>query len=175
MMAAQRRHGTRLATLLLVAGLMACRPAIPPASGTDTRAVTTLATGTQCAPSAPAPAARWLDTPASLQSAYRDMTRHSLGANTLPAPVPDFAAYGVLQVFMGQQPTGGYQLRLLRPNLELHATAATVRIEWLSPPPGAILPQLVTSPCLLLAVPRGAYHTLTVTDQAGRIRANAAL
>ena len=161
---------------LAAAGLAACQAGgIDPPAVDDTPGILTLAAGTQCGHSDNAPAASWLDTADALQIAYRRMTRQTLGANTLPAQTPDFAKYGVLQVFMGQQSTGGYQLRLLHPRVEHLASGATVRIAWQSPPPGALTPQVITSPCLLLAVPRGSYQSITVTDQTGRVRAVAAL
>jgi len=167
------RIACRLA-VLAAAGLAACQAGTGnPAD--DTAEIVTLAAGTQCGHSEAAPAAVWLDTAGELQDAYRHMTRQTLGAKTLPGPLPDFARYGVLQVFMGRQSTGGYQLRLLQPQIEHIGSGATVRVEWLSPPPGALTSQAITSPCLLLAVPRGTYRSITVTDQAGHIRAVADL
>jgi len=168
------RIAYRLA-VLAASGLAACQAGTGPPAVDDTAEIVTLAAGTQCGRSEAAPAAGWLDTAGELQDAYRYMTRQSLGAKPLPAPLPDFTRYGVLQVFMGQQSTGGYQLRLLHPRIEHIASGATVRVEWLSPPPGALTTQVVTSPCLLLAVPRGSYRSITITDQAGQARAVAEL
>lgn len=162
-------------TVLAATGLTACQTSINPPAGDDASDIITLALGTQCGYSESTPGARWLDTADELQAAYQRMTRQSLGADTLPARLPDFTQYGVLLVNMGQQSTGGHQLRLLHPRLELAASGAAVRVEWLSPPPGALATQVITSPCLLLAIPRGTFRSITVTDQAGRSRAIADL
>jgi hypothetical protein len=174
-MATARRRTAQTLAVLAAAGLIACQASTTPSAVNNTPEIITLAASTQCGHSDTAPAANWLDSAVELKNAFRQMTRQSLGANSLPTQMPDFAQYGVLQVFMGQQSTGGYQLRLLHPHLEHNASGATVRIEWLSPPPGAHTPQVITSPCLLLAIPRGTYRSLTVTDQAGHVRSVAVL
>lgn len=171
--------GMRLASrvvllALALAGLNACRSAIPAQPAVTRSEIITLATGTQCDYAGADAAAHWLDSAGALEAAYRRMMRHTLGgADTLPGEVPDFTRYGALQVFMGQRPTGGYQLRLLHPRLEQSTAGSTVRIAWLTPPPGALTSQVITSPCLVLAIPRGAYRSIRVADQDGRLRATA--
>jgi hypothetical protein len=172
------RTTTGIQLLLAAAtGLTACQAGMTsaPPGGDDGQEITTIATGTQCGYTGTAPAARWLDTADAVQAAYRQMTRQSLGANAHPAPTTDFTRFGVLQVFMGQQSTGGFQLRLQHPLLEHTASSAALRIDWLTPPPGALTPQVITSPCLMLGVPRGTWHTITVIDQTGQVRAAADL
>lgn len=166
--------GTALLALA-AAALAACQTGIPAPAVATTGEIITLASGTQCDHAPATAAAHWLDSADDLEAAYRHMTHHTPGADSLPGSIPDFTRYGALQVFMGQRPTGGYRLRLLHPALEQLATGTTVRIAWLSPPPGALTPQVITSPCLLLALPRGIYSSVQVTDQDGRIRATAPL
>ncbi len=170
-MAATRSKTVYRLAVLAVAGLAACHTGIRSPVSHNTREIITLAAGTQCGRSATTPAARWLDNPGELLDAYRRMMRQSVGAQTTPDRLPDFERYGVLEVFMGQQTTGGYQLRLLHPRIEYLATGAMIRVEWLSPPPGVRATQIITSPCLLLAIPRGAWQSLIVMDQDGRSRA----
>jgi len=174
-MTAPRSTAVYRLALLAAAGLTACHAESTSPLADNTPEIVTLAAGTQCGRRETTPAASWLDNPGALQDAYQRMMRQSVAAHTAPARPPDFERYGVLQVFMGQQTTGGYQLRLLRPRIEYLASGATVRVEWRSPPPDARTIQVITSPCLLLAVPRGAYRSLTVTDQTGRRRAVAGL
>lgn len=168
--ATRSKHRHRYA-LLVATGLVACHagpnPAAPDADGD----IITLAAGSQCGRGEASADARWLDSAEALQDTWQRMTRHSIGKTAFPAPVPDFVRYGVLLVSMGQRTTGGYRLRLLSPRLEHTPAAATVRVAWLAPPPGARTAQVITSPCLLLAIPRGRYPSITVTDQAGRTRA----
>lgn len=161
--------------LLLAGGPVACRTGITAPPATTGNDIITVASGTQCGHTATGASAVWLDTEDALRTAYGHMTRHSIGADIPPVPTPDFTVYGVLQVFMGQQSTGGYRLRLLSPHVEHLPATALIRLEWLSPPPGTLTTQVITSPCLLLAVPRGDYRTLTVADQSGHTRAVAEL
>ncbi|MGD2113204.1 MAG: hypothetical protein PVI50_07450, partial [Gammaproteobacteria bacterium] len=115
--AARDRGGHRLA-VLAAAGLAACQAGgIPPHDGQHEPEIISIAAGTQCGYSAGEPAARWLDTADAWQAAYRRMNRQALGPASPPPQPPDFTRYGILQVFMGQQPTGGYRLRLLQPQL----------------------------------------------------------
>jgi hypothetical protein len=162
--------------VLAAAGLSACQAGgIPPRDGEQEPEIISLAAGTHCGHGSREPAARWLDTADAWQAAYRRMNRQVLGPDSPPPQPPDFTRYGILQVFMGQQSTGGYRLRLLQPQLGHTPAGASVRVEWLPPPPGTLSTQVLTSPCLVLAVPRGAYRSLRVTDQRGRTRAVAEL
>lgn len=73
-------------------------------------------------------------------------------------PVPGNAAEkgGLLLVAIsrGEQPTPGYGLTLDGARRREHT--AVVLVEWRVPEPGAILPQAVTHPCLVVALPAAA-------------------
>ncbi|MDF1551804.1 MAG: protease complex subunit PrcB family protein [Deferrisomatales bacterium] len=82
----------------------------------------------------------------------------------------DFAREWVLRVDMGLRPTAGYALALANERAEVSDGMATLWIEWSEPHPEHLQAQMLTQPCLILAVPHGAYHTLRVLDQKGRER-----
>ncbi len=71
-----------------------------------------------------------------------------------PDPIPeiDFSREMVVLVAMGQKPTGGYFVEITK----IQPAGKRLRIEVFrkSPPPDAILAQVVTSPFHLVAVPK---------------------
>lgn len=114
-------------------------------------------------------AATWLDSPAALAAAFSRVTRSRLQAGTPPAV--DFDDHGVLLVEMGRRNTGGYRLSLVEPRLRLVGDRALVHVAWIDPGARAILTQVITSPCLLLEIPRAGFSSIQVVDQEGRVRA----
>ena len=122
----------------------------------------------QCDPAVESATAQWLDDPQALQSAYQRINRHRMG--TPETPTVDFETSGIVLIEMGQQTTGGYGLKLLKPEMMIDGMVAMIEINWQTPAPGAIVTQALTSPCLMLVVPRGDYRTLRVVDQDGLTR-----
>ncbi len=76
---------------------------------------------------------------------------------------------------MGRKPTGGYLLGLKDNQARLLDDTAQVSTVWVEPAPGAIVTQVVTSPWVLIALPKNAsYSRVQVVDQNGRIRLSVA-
>jgi hypothetical protein len=71
---------------------------------------------------------------------------------------------------MGQKPTGGYGLELAEPHATLSDGEALIRLRWIEPAPGSIVTQILTSPCLIISLPKGAYEKITITDENGDVR-----
>ena len=69
---------------------------------------------------------------------------------------------------MGQKPTGGYSIDPAESGLEIRADTATLRVAWSTPPPDAVRAQVITRPCLLLALPKGGYARTRVVDLSRR-------
>ena len=65
----------------------------------------------------------------------------------------------------GPQPTPGYAFRLT--SVQTIGTSAVIEVEWLEPPPDAVLAQVITHPCLVVGIESAGYDTLTVSDQNG--------
>ena len=82
----------------------------------------------------------------------------------------DFAREGVLLVAMGQKPTGGYGLDLNREFAVVSDDMAVLSVSWIDPPKGAILPQIITSPCLAIILPLGSYSQIHLLDQDEQLR-----
>jgi hypothetical protein len=117
------------------------------------------------------PAAAWITEPNLYQRTYQRLGKNTIDSQQKkPPPSVDFSREGILFVSMGQKPTGGYLLDLVKPSVGIIADTAILHLEWFKPPPGAILPQVITSPCILLCLPKGDYSRIQVMDQTGRIK-----
>ena len=120
----------------------------------------------QCDSTTAEPTARWIQDQGGLELAYERLQGPRLGAPN-KVPTVDFGEFGVLLIEMGQEPTGGYALHTGEEGMTVEGATAILRIEWQTPEPGAIVTQILTSPCLMLAIPRGDYSRLVVLDQDG--------
>ncbi|MEW8028142.1 MAG: protease complex subunit PrcB family protein [Candidatus Thiodiazotropha sp.] len=78
--------------------------------------------------------------------------------------------FWIVRVNMGQQPSGGYALRLISEHLEITSDTARVAVEWLQPKPGSVQIQALTYPCLYLKIAKGDYSRLEIVDQEGVVR-----
>ncbi|MCG7882716.1 MAG: protease complex subunit PrcB family protein [Candidatus Thiodiazotropha taylori] len=78
--------------------------------------------------------------------------------------------FWIVRVNMGQQPSGGYALRLISDQLEISSDTARVALEWLQPKPGSVQIQALTYPCLYLKIARDNYSRLEIVDQEGVVR-----
>lgn len=117
------------------------------------------------------PAATWITGQNLYRSTYQRLVRTTLDPQQKHSPpFVDFKRERVLLITMGQRPTGGYLLDLARPSAVVISNRIIVYLTWFKPPAGAILPQVITSPCILLSLPKGDYSSIQVKDQTGRIR-----
>ncbi len=94
---------------------------------------------------------------------------HVLGGMKIPADLSP--NNGLLFISMGLQPSGGFSISLARPTAELKNDTAFVDVLWQRPPPGSLVTQALTSPCLLLEMEKARFHTIVIRDQDGNIRA----
>lgn len=76
------------------------------------------------------------------------------GAQLTPPPAPDidFRRDTVVAYFMGQRPTGGYSLEVR--DVTVEGNEAYVSIRQREPAPGEIVTQVLTSPWVMIRVPR---------------------
>lgn len=82
--------------------------------------------------------------------------------NDIDTEQPELA---LVVISKGPQPTPGYAFRLTA--VRTIGTAAVIEVEWLEPPPDAVLAQVITHPCLVVGIESAGYETLTVSDQNG--------
>jgi hypothetical protein len=116
------------------------------------------------------PGARWLLDAQALEAAFAEAEQVRLGLPSSLNHDVDFSREAVLLLSMGQLATGGYGLRLAEESLPVVSGAGTLRVDWIEPPPDAFVTQALTSPCLLVALPREGYDVLRVVDQNGQTR-----
>lgn len=81
-------------------------------------------------------------------------------------------AYAVVE--MGARPTGGYGLAIAR-GAVLRGDLVILSATFVSPAPGSIRTQALSSPCALVQLPPGRYRTVEVLDQTGEVRARGGL
>jgi hypothetical protein len=79
-------------------------------------------------------------------------------------------AFWLVRVDMGQQPSGGYGLKLLSDKLAVSGQTASFALQWVKPKPGMAQIQILTFPCLYLKIAKGDYIHLEVVDEEGTVR-----
>ena len=147
-------------------GLAACQRQATRAGELQAKA---LFQSTQCGYTGRLPVAAWITTPFELHQLFQRLGRSEVGGSTNP-PEVDFARNAVLLVEMGQQSTSGYGLELLQESVPVDHDTATVTLSWRRPLPGTITAQVLTSPCLLVGLPRDHYSAIQILDQASQPR-----
>ena len=78
---------------------------------------------------------------------------------------------GVLWLEMGVKPTGGYALELDDPEATVSGGVAVVSVRWRAPAPDMFVTQALTSPCLVLKLPKADLEAIHIQDQDGALRA----
>lgn len=160
-----RRHLRRglLTALALLAA--ACRSTGAPPALT----VQPLYSSAHCNSPSTEAAAVWIDERAALIAVFQRIRGHILDDAVVP-PEVNFERAAVLLIEMGRRNTGGYGLQLVDRYPDIVGERARVRVAWNRPAEDVMVPQVLTSPCLMLEIPRGRYSSVQVIDQAGRVR-----
>jgi len=118
--------------------------------------------GQHCGGEGAGPSARWIGDERGLVGALS-----AGGTLTEGTPRVDFSRDAVLAVSMGRRPTAGHSVYLHEPAVTIADGVATVVVRLETPAPGAMLAQVVTSPCLLLRIARDGIREVRVVDPAG--------
>jgi len=126
--------------------------------------------GDQCQTKRLNPHAVWIDDPDQFKKTYTRLAKHTIGAQQDLSSRVDFSREGILMVSMGQKPTGGYRLGLNREFAVISDGTAVLSVSWIDPPKSAILPQIITSPCLAIILPKGPYSQIHLLDQDAHLR-----
>lgn len=122
--------------------------------------------GSHCGRERPAAQARWIGD----ADTYRQLFRKLDPSTQQPPPPVRFAESIVVLVELGRKPTAGYGISLAEPMVEVDGGSAELRLHWQRPAPDAITAQVITSPCVLVRLPRGDYSRVVVRDQQGQQR-----
>jgi protease stability complex PrcB-like protein len=152
-----------LAAALLSAACAAHRP-----RGPATVTASVVRASAQCGGDVSGPSARWIGTEGAFLAAMG-----AGGAFGAESPKVDFRREGVLGVYMGQRPTAGYALALQDPTVAIADGVGRVVVRFEEPLAGAMVAQVLTSPCLLVRMPKDDIRLLRVVDPAGTVRASA--
>lgn len=129
---------------------------------------TLLTAGAYCGHMDTAGKAVWLDNAAELHAVYDAINRQRLGES--PAwPEVDFMNYGVIAVFMGLKSTGGYTLALENQEVPINKKVAELRLISGTPSPDQFTVQVITSPCLLIKMPKAGYSAVRIVDRGGSL------
>lgn len=130
-------------------------------------AVEALYSGDQCGAVQQGFQAVWLTRPDQL----RQMAGHYGAAARWDQVQWDPDTEGALWIQMGVRPSGGYGLELHDPVAPVRHGVATVSLRWRKPDPDRFVIQVLTSPCLLLKLPRQGIEKVHIQDQDGDLRA----
>lgn len=117
------------------------------------------------------PGAAWIDDNEEYVSFMNRIRRLRLGGVQSEAPAEDFDSEGVLIIWMGRKPTGGYKIELAHDRIYIKDHTAVVTVRWTEPAEGAVLTQRITGPCIMISMSRGDYTRIKVIDEEGIIRA----
>ena len=93
--------------------------------------------------------------------------RRALGSDPGPVHI-DFAKERVVVVSAGEKPTAGFRLQLSAPQARLEGGEVRVRLEELKPSGDAMVTQVLTRPCVALALSGFAFDAVDFVDDHGR-------
>lgn len=77
----------------------------------------------------------------------------------------EFDTHKLFLLEMGRKPTGGFALTLSDNIITYQDNIIKINVNWRSPNSSAIVAQSITSPCLLVLIPKGSYRKLSVINQ----------
>jgi len=80
------------------------------------------------------------------------------------------ALHWFIKVDMGEKPTAGYHFALISQQLRIDNAIAQLDLAWLSPQPGGMTAQVITTPCIYLQLQKADYQQVIIRDSQGRQR-----
>ncbi len=164
---------TRALSLVFAVLLLgACKEAPVAPSRASTVPVVPVYSGLDCGRAADTAAVTWLGDKQALEQVMSRMRRHSLGAE--PVPEVDFSRRGLVLIELGRRPTAGWQLSLSSQRM-IKDKGDGLIIFSVDRPIGDYAAQVVTSPCLMVAVPRGDYKAIRAQSSDNAIRVSTPL
>lgn len=112
----------------------------------------------------------WIPSQQEYQTLFSNLRRSYIENQAKPPPLVEWQDYSAILVAMGQKNTGGYGLDVGNTDATVDDGVLSITLQWHEPKSGMIVTQVLTSPCLLLKVPKGDYHRIEIKDQAGETR-----
>lgn len=150
---------------ILGLGLLLAGCGVTSADGNDGPSVAVLHGDAFCGTTKPA--VRWLD---GRRAVMQALGRRRADRDGVLAAVRglDFNARAVVEISLGQRDSAGYAVRLADTTALIERQVLRLRVRVEAPAPDAITAQVVTSPCLMVVVPRGDYRRVRVVDVDGQ-------
>ena len=159
------RFGVMLAVFLFSLPVHGCTTGI----GKKQVEVATLHAGLVCGGTASDPSVRWISDDATYRQVAAAMADRFLGTEKTGLPPVKFSEELALLIAMGQKTTGGYSLTLAEGLATVEDGVVTVRVFRQTPALGAMLTQQLTSPCLIVRLPKALYSKVLIIDQHGLV------
>lgn len=110
---------------------------------------------------------RWVEDRAGLERVVRAAGPWSPDSVEVEMPEVDFSRHRPVLIALGEQSSAGYGLALQRDTLDVQGDRAVLRIAVTRPAADSMQAQVVTSPCMLVAVERDGYAALEIIDSQG--------
>ena len=90
-----------------------------------------------------------------------------IGATDEPTQSEAPADLLLVAISKGDQPTPGYEFALQDAHLD--GATAVISLEWKTPAPNAVLPQVITHPCIVVGLARERLSSVRVVDADGQL------
>ncbi|WP_455211795.1 protease complex subunit PrcB family protein [Kaarinaea lacus] len=152
-----------VSTVMAMGNKPAMDESTPPNASTHTITVEVLYRNQQC--SVAQAKTQWIDSPQAYQALFDELRKSYIGSQAQQPPSVDMSTHGVLLVAMGQKNTGGYAVDLADKEAVIDAGVLKLSAQWREPKPGMMLTQALTSPCLLLKIPKAEFQSIEIRDQ----------
>ncbi len=113
------------------------------------------------------PGASWIADEKSLEALAAKFGRPVPDAIKKASSTTHFEQEGLLLIWMGQKPTGGYALNLKQNTAHALGDVAFLTLQWTQPDPGDMVIQMMTEPFLILRLEKANYRIIRILDQDG--------
>lgn len=159
-------------TVFLTAFILSTQVATAGGFKADSRhlPVTVLFNGSQCDYTQTIPQVKLLATQTEVNAFVKNNRKAMLGASkSTDIPSIDFSREVVAAVWMGKKSTAGHQIDLGKQAAEIKGEIAVVQVDFIAPDAQAVRAQIMTSPCLLIKLPKDGYDTINILSQEGHL------
>ena len=128
----------------------------------------------QCGYAGGRPMVTWMADQNQFKALASGVPSGDLKAMAAPGRV-DWDRVGLVWIAMGIKPSGGYALELAGKKATVSHGVAVITVRWRQPGPGSVVTQQLTSPCLMLKLPKGNFSAIEIKDETGQVRARGEL
>lgn len=164
-----------MAPLFAAVVCAACAPSSLTMEAASGVSVEILYRGNDCGRQASDPHLTWIADQPRLSQFQQQMGRDYLPPQVITFPVVDFSREGVLVIEMGRRPSAGYGVDLASSPGKFRNATLWLSLFWREPAPGSMQAQVLTSPCVIVRIPKGTFRSIQLVDQAGLPRGKVSL